>query len=482
MKKLSLLFLLAVSMVAGITAREPMIFMREPLYVYPDGTIVYNILGVDSQKVVTLQNPDKTYIIGTIRDPKDSLTIENIKSSIDATCSLSKKIIHGNVLDSIGNYKEKMFYGVKESELQPLTESIFITGRKWHFIWWGDDLEYNIIFEANGTGTCSCIKAQQGFANQVKSGNARGSNQYQTRNKNYAATGGITGGYYFVIEALINYKIKWSIKDNHLYVNGLPYPTVKIKRITTSMDDSNKKKTPSMTEKQWVKQDLKYNSDVKMAKDDILYTWEQHHPMFPFIDSDISGYTDGVMIYWDRNGKWKTLKKSGFEEKSPWNLINKETYKLFDKCDFGLSFEIQKLNFAKNNYQEIGDYCFDGLVGQRISISKLEEWLNMSKFSGDISSDNQLLSLIDFKKITSITACDSIEYNIKQDKSFWATYSEQLQLKLYYVITTKKGRRFLTDVCVAFDESYSPLLINGDKVNMRFNCSESFTILKEIIE
>lgn len=478
MKKISLLFLLVVSMVIEIAARQPMIFTREPLYIYPDSTIVYNILGGDGQKVITIQNPDKSYVVGVVLDPYDSLTIEKLKLSTDTVCPFMGKVIHGNVFDSTGNFVDNMFYSVKNSELKPLTESFFMTGRKWHCTWWLDDNDYDIVFGANGTGTCSGTIIKKGFASQCKSGNARGSNQYQTRYKDYGASGGITGGYSFSIEAFVRYKIKWSINDdNRLYVKLLPNPTVQIKGIKTSMDDSNNPKGPSMTEKQWVKVDIKYNREVADAKRRLQENLEESHPIYPLIDNYIAGCIEGIAIYL-QNGKWYTLKESSSAGKTPWDLINEGTYADMEKCSFGLVFETPKLKYVREKYQEIGDYCFGDLVGQYLSTNTIENWLSANKFECDVKLNRNWQSFVDMKKITSITACDSIEYRITQNKTLFGNRDEQLRLKLYYVLTTKKGRKFLTDVCVIFDDEYTPLSIND--VKMRYYVPDSFTFLEEV--
>lgn len=482
MKRFSLLILFAILMVAEIAANQQMIFIREPLYVYPDSTIVYNIVVDEEtgQKVVTIQNPDKSYMIGAMLDPDSAITIEKLKSSTDTVCPLQKKIIIGEVHDSLGAFQEKIFYGIRSSQLRPLTETDFMTGRKWRVPYWGGDNDYDILFGANGTGTCSCIQSKKDYAPQVASGNARGSNQYQTKSKNYGQTGGLTGGYTFVIDALVTYKIEWSIKDNHLLVKRLPCPTVKFKQIRTSMDDSDNPKTPTMTEKQWVKIDLKYNQNVKWAKEDMQYKLEDpyNRDLYPFIDRKILGYTDGVVIYY--YDQWYTLEDSGIKGKTPWDLLSKNSLTYLDRSCYGLNFEIPILNYVRDNYQELGDYCFESFVGSYLSKQTIAEWLSLNKFKGSVPSDWDLQSWVDLKKITNITACDSIKYDIVPFKSFFGNVdkSEHLRLKLYYVLTTKKGRKFLTDVCIDFDENFTPLYRNGQK--MRYYIPNSFTFLKEI--
>ena len=70
-----------------------------------------------------------------------------------------------------------------------VSESDLVTGRKWFLYSTGDS---HIIFGPKGTGTLSKVVRKDGYAVQSMSGNTRGSNQYQKKNKSYGATGGIT--------------------------------------------------------------------------------------------------------------------------------------------------------------------------------------------------------------------------------------------------------------------------------------------------
>lgn len=492
MKKISSILFFTILMVFEIAAQQPMVFMKNPLYIYPDSTIVYNILGGDKygQKVVTIQNPDKSYTIGVVMDPNDSLTIENIRQSSDTVCPLASNFVIGSMFDSVGNYEERVFYGVKESQLTekvPLTDANFTTGREWHCVYRGND--YYITFGANGTGTCSSTITENGFAVQCVSGNARGSNQYQTRYKNYGASGGITGGYSFSIEAFVRYKIQWSIKNGHLYVKRLPNPTIQSQKIYTSMDGSNQQKTPSMTEKQWVRVDLKHNYDVAQAKQKLQYELEKIET--PLIDSDISGYTEGIVIYWPGNGSWSVLKDSGTKENTPWESIYNEVFQLMTKCSSGLQYQIPKVNFVRNHYKEIGEYFFDGLVDKNLNLffsPAIDNWLNQCKFSYLMqhNSNNRYLDvdalkrkIEGLKKITNVTNCDSMEYAVLQYNS--NTENEYLRLKLYFIITTKKGSRYLTDVCVDFSNDHCQSPIRGENNEHIGLCLESsLTILEEI--
>ena len=100
-----------------------------------------------------------------------------------------------------------------------VSESDLVTGRKWFLYSTGDS---HIIFGPKGTGTLSKVVRKDGYAVQSMSGNARGSNQYQKKNKSYGAT----GGYHFTIEAKVLYKINWSFENGDLTVRLLPNPTI----------------------------------------------------------------------------------------------------------------------------------------------------------------------------------------------------------------------------------------------------------------
>lgn len=112
MKRLTLLFLLCIAL--NVSASEPMIFFKEPLYMYPDSTVVYNLIGDDEygEKIVTIQNPDKTWVIGGIIDADNNLTIENIRAGKDEVCPLISKINRGNCYYNNGQVRGNIIYGM----------------------------------------------------------------------------------------------------------------------------------------------------------------------------------------------------------------------------------------------------------------------------------------------------------------------------------------------------------------------------------
>ena len=238
------------------------------------------------------------------------------------------------------------------------------------------------------------------------------------------------------------------------------------------MDDDNNQKTPTMKARQWVRVDIKYNSDVATAKQ--KFKQSLNNVDSPIISSYVGCFQKGFMAVWSNYHKnWIYI----YESSS--NLIqnrgNGDAIKsyFYDKCSNGLVYQLTMLEFARSYYKEIGNYFFDGLIGQTLSDANIDTWLGQNKFINTRDIDFR-----DFNEIVNIECCDSIENDVVRDNSFSNTISEELRLKLYYIITTKNGKKYKTDICIAFDDRYSSSPINDAR--MKFYFPNSLTAFEEV--
>lgn len=247
-------------------------FPSKPLYVYPDGTSLlaryYSPINNSSniQVCVLLRDAEGNFTIGGLEGKSEDLLKDSLMSAEYKTFPFD--FYHAIKFDSVGHVLDNVVFSISLANFDKHLSSSILCGNK---IWYRRKNPGSYQFSPNGTGTWKYTLVEPGFAQQAMSGNAVGSNQYQTRHKQYGATGGITGGYSFEIRTEVTQKIKWSIIGDTLRVTTTEdKPTFTPFTIATSMDNDNYQKTPRMSAKQWVRVDIKYNYDVDQAKTNLL--------------------------------------------------------------------------------------------------------------------------------------------------------------------------------------------------------------------
>lgn len=336
MKKISLILLLFVFCTCKCIAYPRMDFAKELIHRYPDGTEIYRILGGDKYgyKVVILKNRDNTYTVGAVKDSDNAITVDKIKASTDARWPYYEDMIFGQTLHNTGRWKNSIFYGYKDGDCLA-TPSLVLTGKEWTIT---NDYEESLTLGPNGEGSYTDNFVENGFASQARSGYTRGSNRYYRQHKTYNATGGITGGYSFTLKTKATYKIKWYIKDNRFYVELLPNPKISPISVTTSMDDDNSVKTPTLKAKQWVRIDIKYNYEVNQAKEQFFA--KLNNVRYPLVDEKIRSYSEGVIVLGDNPTTYVIEKGTGAA--TPYNMMGEEIVQLYEESYEWLKYQLSE--------------------------------------------------------------------------------------------------------------------------------------------